>query len=72
MACNGRRTVLVHQPPIKCPRCVGTGRSGSRDRAEFSNNFLHHLSRHGLGLGAGLIISGPANLLEISLFLMQL
>jgi len=38
VACDSRRTVLVHQPPIKCPRCVGTGRSGSRDRTEFSTD----------------------------------
>ena len=36
ISCNGRRTILVHQPSIKCPRCVGTGRSGIRDRLDFS------------------------------------
>ena len=30
-ACKGSRTILVHQPALKCPRCMGTGRS---DRAE--------------------------------------
>ena len=34
-ACNGRRTVLVRQPPIKCPRCKGDGKP---DREFFSLN----------------------------------
>jgi hypothetical protein len=38
LSCDGRRTLLVHQPPIKCPRCYGTGRSGARDRFDFSQH----------------------------------
>jgi len=26
--CKATGKVLVHQPPIKCPRCGGTGRAG--------------------------------------------
>lgn len=36
LACNGRRTVLVRQPPLKCPRCNGTGKPTEHDRIQFS------------------------------------
>src|SRR5262249_50725682 len=35
IACRGRRTVLVHQPPLTCPRCGGTGQPNERDRIQF-------------------------------------
>ena len=34
-ACHGKRSVLVRQPPIKCPRCKGDGKP---DREFFSLN----------------------------------
>ena len=36
VACNGKRTVLVHQPPVKCPRCLGSGKPIYQDRIQFS------------------------------------
>ena len=34
-ACDGKRIVLVHQPPIPCPRCNGNGKPIARDRETF-------------------------------------
>jgi hypothetical protein len=39
IACKGRRTVLVHQPALSCPRCNGTGKPNEHDRIQFSSNF---------------------------------
>ena len=35
-ACKGRRTVLAHQPPVKCPHCTGTGKPTDHDRIQFA------------------------------------
>jgi hypothetical protein len=35
LACDGRRTILVHQPPIPCPRCNGNGKPIAADRVMF-------------------------------------
>ena len=35
-ACRGQRFVLVHQPPLTCPRCNGNGRADSHDRVTFA------------------------------------
>ena len=34
-ACDGRREVLVHQPPLACPRCQGTGKASEHDRVTY-------------------------------------
>ena len=35
-ACNGKQMVLVHQPPLTCPRCHGNGRATESDRAMYA------------------------------------
>ena len=34
-ACSGKREVFVHQPPLACPRCHGTGQATEHDRATY-------------------------------------
>jgi hypothetical protein len=38
-ACNGKRTVLVHQPPRGCTRCKGRGKPEPHDRSQFFSDF---------------------------------
>lgn len=37
-ACAGHRLVLVHQPPIACPRCNGNGKADEYDRLTFDRD----------------------------------
>ena len=37
-ACNGKRTVLVYQPPLLCPRCNGEGRTNAAERVLYSSS----------------------------------
>ena len=37
--CQGKRVVLVHQPPVKCPRCKGNGKPHMHDKGESSSDF---------------------------------
>jgi hypothetical protein len=39
LACNGKRTVLVHQPPRACTRCNGRGKPEPHDRSQFFSDF---------------------------------
>jgi len=34
--CNGKGSVLVHQPSLKCPRCKGTGKPPVNDQLTYS------------------------------------
>src|SRR5262252_1764521 len=43
-ACQGRQFVLVHQPPITCPRCKGNGKADCHDRVTFARGVMHRLS----------------------------
>jgi len=46
-ACNGQRVVLVHQPSLACPRCMGTGRATDRERAYYYSRLC--IICHGTG-----------------------
>ena len=37
-ACKGKRTVLVYQPPLVCPRCNGRGKTNEAERFLYSSN----------------------------------
>lgn len=47
IACNGVGTVLVHQPPFKCPRCNGEGKAAHQAMALFHSD--HCLVCQGTG-----------------------
>jgi len=36
-ACNGKRTVLVYQPPLVCPRCNGVGKANPAEQILYSS-----------------------------------
>jgi hypothetical protein len=37
-ACQGKGTLLVHQPSIRCPRCAGNGRARQSDDLRYRSN----------------------------------
>ena len=47
VACKGKRTVLVYQPALKCPRCGGSGQADEHDRINFGLSLC--LICHGTG-----------------------
>src|SRR5215813_4021969 len=53
-ACEGRRFVLVHQPPIKCPRCKGNGKADPHDRVTFARELCLVCRGKGWALAAEL------------------
>lgn len=53
-ACQGLRFVLVHQPPITCPRCKGNGKADSHDRVTFARELCIVCRGKGWALAAEL------------------